>query len=182
MCSPALNLLDTRFAVSPGSAVRFAVAHTIDAVRQMRTTSTEVGTSGFTRIERLRDNVGYMELRKFARVDAACDTVAAAMDYLASCDALVIDLSHNGGGDRRMAALLTSYLFDTEPVHLSERYASPRRPMTGAASIPMDSVPARRLLQRDVYVLIGSETSALGKEFARNLERLRGATVIEDAA
>src|SRR5690348_1242446 len=131
MCSPALNLLDPRFAASRGSTVRSAVARTMDAVHQLRTTRTEGGRSGFARVERLRDNVGYMELQSFARVDAAADTVAAAMDYLASSDALVIDLRHNGGGDRRMAALLTSYLFDTEPVHLGETYASPRRPVRG---------------------------------------------------
>lgn len=179
MCSPALNVIDSRYA-APGGVPRSTIARTMESVHQIGMTGTPDSRSGFARVERLRDNVGYLELRRFAPVDAACDAAAAAMDFLASTDALVIDLRRNTGGDRHMAALLTSYLFDTEPAHLGETYtSSARRAPTDARS---DAVPLRRYLRKDVYVLVGPSTSALAREFAHNLERLRGATAVEDAA
>ena len=178
MCSPALNILDSRYAAS--GVLRSTLARTMESVHQMALAGTADSRSGFARVERLRDNVGYLELRRFAPVDVACDAAAAAMDFLATTDALVIDVRSNTGGERRMAALLTSYLFDTKPAHLGERYtASARRALSDARR---DAVPVRRYLRKDVYVLVGPATSALAHEFAQNLERLRGATVVEDAA
>lgn len=177
MCSPALNLLDSRDAAASG-VVRPTLARTMESVRQMPAVGTADSRSGVTRAERLRDNVGYLELRRFAPVAIACDAAAAAMDFLATTDALVIDLRGNTGGDRCMAALLTSYLFDTEPVHIGERYtSSARRALTETR---FDAVPTRRYLRKDVYVLLGPASSPLAQEFARNLERLRGATVVEE--
>ena len=48
-------------------------------------------------------------------------TAAAAMNFLAHVDALIIDLRDNGGGDPKMVAYICSYLF-AEPTRLSHLY------------------------------------------------------------
>jgi C-terminal processing protease CtpA/Prc len=148
--------------------------------RQIEMPAAARARAGFTRVERLSDNVGYIELDHFAPVDAACSAADAAMDFLADADALVIDLRRNDGGDRRMAALLTSYLFDTEPVHLHETYARPSRGGSEPEAAPGGW--ARRYLRNDVFLLTGRATSPLAREFSRNLERLRGARIVDEAA
>lgn len=74
---------------------------------------------GFEKVERLEGNIGYLDLRGFLEAEAAGDTAAAAMSFLANTDALIIDVRKNGGGSPGMVALLCSYLFDGSPRHLN---------------------------------------------------------------
>jgi retinol-binding protein 3 len=66
---------------------------------------------GMERAERLSGNVGYLEIRSFDIDAGAVDSVlAAAMNFLASTDALIIDVRRNGGGDPLRVAAVCSYL------------------------------------------------------------------------
>ena len=47
---------------------------------------------GFYKIERLRGNVGYLDLRSFANLDEGRETASAYLDALANFDAIIIDL------------------------------------------------------------------------------------------
>jgi hypothetical protein len=53
--------------------------------------------------------------------EICCPTVAAAMNFLARVDALIIDLRANGGGDPKMVAYTSSHLF-AEPKRLNDLY------------------------------------------------------------
>ncbi|MGD9048587.1 MAG: peptidase, partial [Anaerolineae bacterium] len=74
---------------------------------------------GFEKVERLRGNVGYMDLRQFVPSEYAGDTAIAAMGFVAHCEALIFDLRQNHGGHPSMVQFLTSYLFDPEPRHIN---------------------------------------------------------------
>src|SRR5688500_7621926 len=77
---------------------------------------------GFNKVERLRGNIGYIEFSGFFNEELAADTLASTMNFLSGTDALIIDLRSNGGGNPRMVALVCSYLFGSEPVHLNDLY------------------------------------------------------------
>ena len=62
---------------------------------------------GFQRVERLPGNIGYLELLSFNNPKSAGPTAVAAMNFLAHCDALIIDLRLNGGGDTFMTQFLS---------------------------------------------------------------------------
>ncbi len=47
------------------------------------------------------------------------------MNFLSSSDAIIIDLRMNGGGSPTMIQLITSYLYDSNPVHLNNFYWRP---------------------------------------------------------
>jgi hypothetical protein len=140
---------------------------------------TGANAAGFARVERLDGNVGYLELERFAPVDEAHRTAGSIMELLTGSDALVIDLRCNRGGDPRTAALVTSYLFDTAPLERDEIYAPPTR---GPAGAEAPSAPVRRYVRQELRLLLGPRTSALARDFARNLQGLRGATIVEEAA
>ena len=76
---------------------------------------------GFEKAERLPPNIGYLKFNMFANPDICGPTASAAMNFLGSVDALIIDLRENGGGDPKMVAYISSYLFD-ERTHLNDLY------------------------------------------------------------
>jgi hypothetical protein len=131
---------------------------------------------GFARVERLAGNVGYLDLRAFMPPALAAETATAAMTFLSSSDALIVDLRQNGGGDPTMVAFLTSYLFGRRAVHLNDFYSRPTNETR--ASWTLAYVPGRRLPDADVYVLTSSRTFSGAEEFAYNLKHLKRATIV----
>src|ERR671930_607533 len=84
----------------------------------------ELRALGFERVARLCGNVGYVDLRLFPAVGRGAGAPAAVIDALADADALIIDLRRNRGGDRATAALLSSFLFETEASYRDAEYWS----------------------------------------------------------
>ncbi len=89
-----------------------------DAVAQYRKQMERVNC-GFNKIEILEGNVGYLKFDFFADPDVCGPTAVAAMNFLANVDAIIFDLRENGGGDPKMIALVSTYLFDTR-THLND--------------------------------------------------------------
>lgn len=131
---------------------------------------------GFDRVERLQGNVGYMELRGFMNEQMGAETVAAAFNFIANTDALIIDLRRNGGGNPAMVALVSSYLFGSEPVHLNSLYwrAGDRTEEFWTRK----DVAGRRYEAKDVYVLTSERTFSGAEEFSYNLKNLKRATIV----
>ena len=131
---------------------------------------------GFSKVERLPGNVGYVEFRGFMAPVLGADTVAAAMNFVNGTDALIFDMRNNGGGDPEMVALICSYLFGPEPVHLNDLYW--REGNRTDEFWTKKEVPGKRYLNRDVYVLTSNRTFSGAEEFTYNLKNLKRATII----
>jgi hypothetical protein len=144
--------------------------------RQMHLARSRQLNFGFERVERLAGNIGYLDLRFFDDPELGGETAAAALGFLANSDALIIDLRRNEGGEPAMIALITTYLFAGEPVHLNDIYWRPDNSTHQWWTLP--HVPGRRLSGKDVYVLTSRETFSGGEEFAYNLKNLRRATLL----
>ena len=133
---------------------------------------------GFYKVERLDGNIGYLDLRSFwdAHTPGAGETAVAAMNLLAHTDALIVDLRRNGGGSPSMIALLTSFLFKAEPVHLNSFYERPADRHTQSWTLPY--VPGLRTPGKPVYVLTSNRTFSAAEEFTYNLKNLKRATIV----
>jgi hypothetical protein len=132
---------------------------------------------GFEKIERLPGNVGYLDLRGFMPAQFGAETVVSAMNFLANTDALIIDLRRNGGGDPAMVALISSYLFGPEPVHLNDLYWREGDSTHQWWTLPY--VPGKRYGdKKDVYVLTSKRTFSAAEEFTYNLKNLKRATIV----
>ncbi|MDX9857544.1 MAG: S41 family peptidase [candidate division Zixibacteria bacterium] len=129
----------------------------------------------YKKIEILEGNVGYLKFNQFVDASMAGPTAVAAMNFLAGCDALIIDLRDNGGGSPSLIQLITSYFFD-EPVHLNSFYI--RRTDSIKQFWTAASVDGPRLSHVDIYVLTSNRTFSGAEEFSYNLKNLKRATLI----
>ena len=131
---------------------------------------------GFSKVERLPGNIGYLEFFNFADDELGADTVAAAMNFINGTDALIIDMRKNGGGNPAMVALVCSYLFGPEPVHLNDLYF--REGNRTDEFWTKKEIAGKRYLNKDVYVLTSKRTFSGAEEFTYNLKNLKRATII----
>jgi peptidase S41-like protein len=130
---------------------------------------------GFDKAERLPPNIGYLKFNMFASPDICGPTATAAMNFLGSVDALIIDLRENGGGDPKMVAYISSYLFE-ERTHLNDLYN--RKENKTEEFWTSTDVPGKRLGAKPVFVLTAKRTFSGAEEFAYNLKNLKRATII----
>ena len=145
---------------------------------------------GFTKVERLAGNIGYIQMSLFAPFDrnltgeatpAARKAGEAALRLVDKTDAVIFDLRQNMGGSPDMIDLLLSAFFGDKPVLLNRfyeragdktvdfttlaNYAGPRRP-----NVPL-------------YVLISGATASGAEEFAYDVQtQKRGVVVGERSA
>ncbi len=128
---------------------------------------------GFTAVEVLSGNIGYVDFFQFYAVRDAGATAIAAMNFVANCDALIVDLRSNGGGYPELRSLICSYFFD-EPKRLIDFHG--RDGVTQNWTLP--HVPGRRLPAVPLFVLISRNTFSCAEDFAFCLQGLGRATVI----
>jgi hypothetical protein len=170
----------TGFAYNPGMAEnlrRLAGRSDEEArkVRERQLLESRRANFGFRKVERLPGNVGYLDFGVFASPADAGPTAVAAMNFLAYCDAIIVDLRQNGGGDPAQIQLISSYLFE-EPVHLNDLYARATDRTENYWTLPY--VPGARAAKADVYVLTSARTFSGAEEFSYNLQNLKRATII----
>ncbi len=147
-----------------------------DSMRERMRARAALDNFGFQKVERLDGNVGYIDLRGFMPAEVAGDTAAAAMNFVANADALIIDVRKNGGGAPSMVALLCSYLFGPEPKHLNDLYFRPENSTHQWWTLPY--VPGKRFEGKPVYVLTSKRTFSAAEEFTYNLKTQKRATIV----
>jgi C-terminal processing protease CtpA/Prc len=131
---------------------------------------------GFSIAERMQGNIGYIDFRFFAPPAIAAETANGAMAFVANCDALIIDLRKNHGGDPEMVAYLASYLFDGR-THLNDIYVRRGDELNQFWTMP--SLPGQAFGgKKPVYILTSHDTFSGAEDFAYALKNLKRATII----
>ena len=130
---------------------------------------------GFKKAEILEDNIGYLKFDFFADPGICGPTVVAAMNFLANVDAIIFDLRENGGGDPKMVAFVSSYLF-AERTHLNDLWT--RKGDVTEQYWTGPYVPGKSLDGKPAFVLTSKNTFSGGEEFTNNLKVLKRAKIV----
>ena len=130
---------------------------------------------GFSKAEVLEGNLGYLKFDFFADPAVCGPTVVAAMNFLANVDAIIFDLRENGGGDPKMVAFVSSYLFEGR-THLNDLWTRKGDVTEQFWTDPY--VPGKRLAGKPAFVLTSKNTFSGGEEFTNNLKVLKRATIV----
>ncbi len=130
----------------------------------------------FKKVEILRGNVGYLELKSFVDLNYSKETAVAAMNFLANSDAVIIDLRHNNGGFMNLETFLASYFYGVDPVELLSRYH--REGEVTVREWTLREVPGKRLQHADLYILTSHETGSAGEGFPFILQQRKRAKII----
>jgi hypothetical protein len=131
---------------------------------------------GFAEIRILPGGVGYIKLNSMQASPAAFDTAAAAMGFVASCHAVIIDLRWNPGGDSRMVQLIASYFLGPDPKLLDVFHYRKDNEVKQIWSSP--AVPGRFLDKTDLYLLTSGLTFSAAEGLAYDLQALQRATIV----
>ena len=144
-------------------------------VRERQLQAARRDNFGFRKVEQLPGNIGTIDFRSFQSPARAGETAVAAMNFLAYCDAIIVDLRRNGGGDPAQIQLISSYFF-AEPAHLNDLYYRAGDTTENYWTLPY--VPGPKAVNADLYILTSGRTFSGAEEFTYNMKNLKRATVI----
>jgi len=144
-------------------------------VNERRLEQSRRANFGFKKVEQLPGNVGYLDFRMFASPDQAGPTAIAALNFLAYCDAIIVDLRQNGGGEPAQIQLMCTYFFP-EMAHLNDIYYREGDQWENYWTLPY--VPGAKPVNADLYILTSSRTFSGAEEFTYNMKNLKRGTVI----
>ncbi len=130
---------------------------------------------GFTRVEKLDDNIGYLDLTGFPPLAAAKEYADLAMKLLSSADALIIDLRRNGGGNPDLIQYVCSYLFE-KPTHINSLYYRAANQTTDF--VTFEKVDGRKMPDVPLFLLTSAYTFSGGEEFAYDIQTQKRGTLI----
>jgi hypothetical protein len=138
----------------------------------------EDALNNFRKVEHLDGNVGYLEIRGFHELDLAAEVARAAIVFVAHCDALIIDLRANRGGDPAMVAFVASFFFD-ERTHLNDVLVRQGNRLdqfwTSLQPGPIFGG------QKPLYILTSKATFSAAEDFTYALKNLKRAVVVGEA-
>lgn len=131
---------------------------------------------GFSEVKILEGNIGYLNLRYFADLEYARETLEASMAFLENSNAIIIDLRQNGGGVPSTLKLLSSYFFKEEPVLLNTFYN--RSTKKTEKFLTEKHINGKRLVKAPLYILTSKNTFSAAEAFVYNLKHLNRAIVV----
>lgn len=129
---------------------------------------------GFTKVEILEGNIGYIEIIKFSGfiAEGSAPKINSAMNMVENTNALIIDLRKNGGGDGRVGDILETYFYPEE----NEIYYDSISRTEKYKVLPF--VEGKRYLNRPVYILTGLNTFSAAESFCQFMQQNKKATIV----
>lgn len=156
--------------VAPKNTPERMFEERIDRINRSR-----AGNFGFTTVKILEGNVGYLDLRGFAGLENGKAIADAYMKLMARTDAIIIDLSKNGGGSPRMVQYLCSFFFD-QKLHLNSLYF--REGNVTEEFWTLDEVGGQKMPDIPLFVITSQKTFSGAEEFSYNMQTQKRAILV----
>jgi len=134
----------------------------------------------FGKLDVLAGNVGYIELTGFAAATEASSIAVAALRYLETTDAIIIDVRRNNGGSPALANLIVSHFVGPDTIATVTSRVRGLEPgsIRTATQYTLASVPGPRRTDVPLYVLTSRGTVSAGEWFSFTLQNLKRATLV----
>ncbi len=131
--------------------------------------------SGFSIVKIMEGNVGYLDLRGFAGLETGKAVADSYMKLMSRTDAIIIDLSKNGGGSPEMVQYLCSYFFN-QKLHLNSLYY--REGNVTQEYWTLDEIGGVKMPDVPLFVITSNRTFSGAEEFSYNMQTQKRATLV----
>ncbi|MCG9792931.1 S41 family peptidase [Flavobacterium algicola] len=130
---------------------------------------------GFESVKRLEGNIGYINYKGFAEPKSSEIAMAAAMNFVANTNSLIIDLRENKGGDGNTLLQFCSYFFKVK-TKLYDTYF--RNTDHSTEDWTKNKVLGLKYLNKPIYILTSGTTFSAGEGLSYFLQSYNLAKVI----
>jgi hypothetical protein len=130
---------------------------------------------GFSKLEWIKGNIGYLDIRRFNYFSDTKDLIIAAMKFLSKANAIIIDLRENAGGS---GDYLSSY-FLPYPTQLNSWYSREDDFLTEYWTAK--EIGVERLTEVPLFLITSRRTFSAAESFAYDMQVRKRAIIIGDS-
>lgn len=133
---------------------------------------------GFKKVEILDGNIGYVKFSGFSgMIKQAKPIISSAFRFLSNTDAIIIDLSANGGGSPHMVKHIASY-FVSERTRLNDIYDRRADKTMEFWADPAEADNMKLLMP--MYIITSKGTFSAAEDFTYAMQVNKRATIVGD--
>ncbi|MEO1517491.1 MAG: S41 family peptidase [Bacteroidota bacterium] len=133
--------------------------------------------ANFKSVEKLDDNIAYLDLRGFYGLDYGRNFADHAMAQLSTADAIIIDLRNNSGGRGDMVGYLLSYFFEEQIITGKSRKRSGDQFTDRTHRTPI-RLTGKTIADVPVFLLTSKRTFSAAEGFSYPMQAYGRATII----
>lgn len=128
--------------------------------------------TGFYKLEWIKDQIGYINVRRFYPISEAKEMMTAAMKFLSNANAIIIDIRENGGGS---GDYLSSY-FLKYPTQLTGWYYRANNYLEEYWT--SNDINLEPLTEVPVFIIMGKNTFSASESFAYDMKVRKRAVLV----
>ena len=128
------------------------------------------------KVEWLEGNIGYFKFLNFTELEPSKESIVGAMNFIRNSNAIIIDLTDNGGGSSETLEFMLSY-FLKDGLKIGEyRFRKNNR----IEEVIINKDPLVNKISADIplYILVSKKTSSAAEGMASVLQSFRGAVIV----
>lgn len=148
------------------------------AVPASEPTLSATANGGWVELRILPGNIGYVKWTQHVADDAALAKITSALQFLNGVDALIFDISNNGGGDGRASGFVNQHLFEDEEYQGLLRKKCRGEQHWKISEVAYHYSPAPKFYRTPVYIMVSDKTGSAAEYFAFIGQETKRATVL----
>ena len=133
---------------------------------------------GFVEVKLLEHNIGYIKWIKGVANDEAFEKIASAFTFLKGCEYLIIDITHNPGGDGRSNGFINQHLFKENDYQNLLLKKCKGESDWHQSEVPYNYSPAPKFFEIPLYILVSKKTGSSAEYFAFIAQEMGRATIL----
>jgi hypothetical protein len=136
---------------------------------------------GLKEIKMLEGNIGYFRIDEFVSPAYSAENTITALNFLATSNAIILDMRYSKGGDVALIQVIISQLYKKDTtIHLNNFYH--RASNTSSSLFTIANLKGTKMPNIPVYVLISKNTFSAAEALAYNLQSLHRATIVGEVS
>lgn len=135
-------------------------------------------TGGITQVKMLDQQVGYIRWDACVAGDEAFKKIQQALDSVADCEQLIIDISENPGGDGASSAFLNQFLYQTKDYQSLLIKKCTGEPNWHQSEVTFNYKEGPALFDIPLYIIVSDKTFSAAEYFAFTAKEMKRATIL----
>jgi C-terminal processing protease CtpA/Prc len=133
---------------------------------------------GFVEVKLLEHNIGYIKWIRGVADDEAFEKIASAFTFLKGCEYLIIDVTHNPGGDGRSNGFINQHLFQYNDYQNLLLKKCKGESDWHQSEVPYNYSPAPKFFEIPLYIIVSKNTGSSAEYFAFISQEMQRATIL----
>ncbi|WP_170827262.1 S41 family peptidase [Arcticibacter eurypsychrophilus] len=135
-------------------------------------------TGGISRIMILKNNIGYLKWDACIAGEEAFKKIRAALDSVADCKQLIIDITENPGGDGASSAFINQFLYESKDYQTLLIKKCTGEANWHQSEVVFDYTEGPTFFHIPIYIMVSDNTFSAAEYFAFTANEMKRATIL----